>query len=52
MIKDIVVNLGLGTRDPAGDYAITMAEAFEAHLLGIAVSGQREIVERRVADRA
>ena len=38
MIKDIVVNLGLGTHDPAGDYAISIAEAFEAHLLGIAVS--------------
>ena len=38
MIKDIVVNLGLGTRDPAGDYAISVAEAFGAHLLGIAVS--------------
>jgi nucleotide-binding universal stress UspA family protein len=38
MIKDIVVNLGLGTSDPAGDYAISIAEAFGAHLLGIAVS--------------
>ena len=38
MIKDIVVNLGLGTRDPAGEYAISMADAFEAHLLGIAIS--------------
>jgi nucleotide-binding universal stress UspA family protein len=38
MIKDIVVNLGLGTRDPAGDYAISVAEAFGAHLLGIAVA--------------
>jgi nucleotide-binding universal stress UspA family protein len=38
MIKDIAVNLGLGTRDPAGDYAISMADAFEAHLLGIAIS--------------
>jgi nucleotide-binding universal stress UspA family protein len=38
MIKDIVVNLGLGERDPAGDFAISVAEAFEAHLLGIAVS--------------
>jgi nucleotide-binding universal stress UspA family protein len=36
MIKDIVVNLGLGERDPAGDFAVSMAEAFEAHLLGIA----------------
>jgi nucleotide-binding universal stress UspA family protein len=38
MIKDIVVNLGLGTHDPAGDYAISAAEAFGAHVLGIAVS--------------
>jgi nucleotide-binding universal stress UspA family protein len=38
MIKDIVVNLGLGARDPAGDYAISVAEAFGAHVLGIAVS--------------
>jgi nucleotide-binding universal stress UspA family protein len=38
MVKDIVVNLGLGARDPAGDYAISVAEAFEGHLLGIAVS--------------
>src|SRR5262249_32859185 len=38
MIKDIVVNLGLGTRDPAGEYAISVAPAFEAHLLGIAIS--------------
>ena len=38
MIKDIVVNLGLGTQDPAGVYAISVAEMFEAHLVGIAVS--------------
>ena len=38
MIKDIVVNLGLGTQDPAGIYAISVAEKFEAHLVGIAVS--------------
>jgi len=38
MIKDIVVNLGLGSNDPAGDYAVSMAEVFEAHLLAIAVS--------------
>ena len=37
MIKDIVVNLGLGTSDPAGEYAVSVAEAFEAHLLGVAV---------------
>ena len=38
MVKDIVVNLGLGTRDPTCDYAISVAEAFEAHVLGVAVS--------------
>jgi nucleotide-binding universal stress UspA family protein len=38
MIKDIVVNLGLGEKSPAGAYAISMAEAFEAHLLGVAFS--------------
>jgi nucleotide-binding universal stress UspA family protein len=38
MIKDIIVNLGLGTHDPAGDYAVSVAEAFGAHVLGIAVS--------------
>jgi nucleotide-binding universal stress UspA family protein len=38
MVKDIVVNLGLGTHDPAGDYAVSVAEAFGAHVLGIAVA--------------
>jgi hypothetical protein len=38
MIKDLIVNLGLGAQDPAGDYAISLAEIFEAHVLGIAVS--------------
>ena len=36
MIKDVVVNLGLGAQDPAGNYAISIAEAFNAHLLGVA----------------
>ena len=37
MIKDLVVNLSLGvTRDPAADYAISIAEAFDAHICGIA----------------
>ncbi len=36
MIKDIVVNLGLGARDPAGDFAISVANAFQAHVLGVA----------------
>ena len=35
MIKDIVVNLGLGAHDPAGDYAVSVAEIFEAHVLGM-----------------
>jgi nucleotide-binding universal stress UspA family protein len=38
MIKDIVVNLGLGANDPVGDYAVSMGETFGAHVLGIAVS--------------
>ncbi|HZP79342.1 MAG TPA: universal stress protein [Pseudolabrys sp.] len=36
MIKDIIVNLGLGSRDPASDYALSVADAFGAHLLGTA----------------
>jgi len=36
MIKDIVVNLGLGAKNPTGDYAISVAEAFTAHVLGVA----------------
>jgi nucleotide-binding universal stress UspA family protein len=38
MIKDIVVNLGLGAQDPAGEYAVSLGEVFEAHVLGIAVA--------------
>jgi nucleotide-binding universal stress UspA family protein len=38
MIKDIVVNLGLGAHDPAGDFAISVANFFEAHTLGVAFS--------------
>jgi nucleotide-binding universal stress UspA family protein len=37
MIKDIVVNLGLGERDPAGEFAISVADAFGAHVLGMAI---------------
>ena len=34
MLKDIVVNLSLGAkRDVAGDYAISVAQAFEAHVV-------------------
>ncbi len=36
MIKDIIVNLGLGEHDPAGAFAVSIAEEFEAHLLGVA----------------
>ena len=37
MIKDIVVNLSVGERaGPAGDYAVSIAETFDAHLAGIA----------------
>ena len=37
MIKDLVVALsGRGARDAAGDYAVSVAEAFDAHLAGIA----------------
>ncbi len=37
MIKDLVVNLGLGKpRDVAADYAISIAETFGAHASGVA----------------
>ncbi len=37
MIKDIIVNLGVGQgAHPAGDYAVSVASAFEAHVAGIA----------------
>jgi nucleotide-binding universal stress UspA family protein len=37
MIKDIVVNLNVSAREsPAGNYAIAVAAAFDAHLTGIA----------------
>ncbi|MBI2713392.1 MAG: universal stress protein [Rhizobiales bacterium] len=36
MIKDIVVNLGLGAHDRAGDFAISVADSFKAHVLGVA----------------
>jgi hypothetical protein len=48
MVKDIVVNLGLGSRDPAGVYAISVAEAFEAHVLGAAVSYEPVIPGNKV----
>ena len=37
MIKDIIVNLTPGAEsDPAGRYAISVAEAFDAHVTGVA----------------
>jgi nucleotide-binding universal stress UspA family protein len=37
MIKDIIVNLEHKTaRDPARDFAITIAETFDAHIVGVA----------------
>jgi nucleotide-binding universal stress UspA family protein len=37
MIKDVVVNLSVGEKaGPAGDYAVSVAAAFDAHLAGIA----------------
>ena len=36
MVKDIVVNLGLGDHDPASEFAVSLAETFDAHLLGVA----------------
>jgi nucleotide-binding universal stress UspA family protein len=39
MIKDLVVNLSVGAgRDAAGPYAISVAEAFGAHVAGVAFS--------------
>lgn len=63
MIKDIVVNLTVGQNGgPAGDYAVSVASAFNAHLTGIAfvydpivpVSGTgyipAEVIESQQAD--
>jgi len=37
MVKDIIVSLSVGKpRDVAGDYAISVASAFDAHLSGVA----------------
>ena len=39
MLKDVLVNLSVAEgRDPACDYAISVATAFNAHLAGIAVA--------------
>ena len=62
MIKDIVVNLSIGGKNAAGDYAVSAAEFFGAHLTGIAftydpiipVTGTGyvpvEVVDTQVAD--
>ena len=37
MIKDLMVNLAIGAeRDPAREYALTIADVFEAHTVGLA----------------
>jgi len=36
MIKDLIVNLGLGESDPAGDFAVSIADMFGAHVMGVA----------------
>jgi nucleotide-binding universal stress UspA family protein len=43
MIKDILVNLGLGEKDRAGNFAVSVAEAFSAHVLAIAFAYEPEI---------
>ncbi len=37
MIKDLIINLAMGgERDPAREYALTIADVFEAHTVGLA----------------
>jgi nucleotide-binding universal stress UspA family protein len=36
MIKDVIVNLGLGEHDGAGELAVSLGEMFDAHVLGLA----------------
>jgi nucleotide-binding universal stress UspA family protein len=43
MIKDILVNLGLGEKDRAGNFAVSVAEAFSAHVLAVAFAYEPEI---------
>ena len=63
MIKDIVVNLSVGTGgSPAGDFAVSLASALKAHVAGVAfvydpivpVSGTgyipAEVIETQQAD--
>ena len=38
MFKDIIVELGLGPRDVAGSYALSLGEKFRAHVLGVAIN--------------
>ena len=46
MIKDIVVNLSLrDARDPARDFAISTAAAFNAHLAGVHLAGMALLYE-------
>ena len=52
MIKDIVVNLGLGSHDPAGDYAISVADVFKAHVLGNLLDGERVLLRPLKAEDA
>jgi hypothetical protein len=45
MIKDLVVNLAVGAdRDAAAKFAISIAEAFEAHIAGIAFAYEPIII--------
>jgi nucleotide-binding universal stress UspA family protein len=63
MIKDILVNLSVGeTGGPAGDYAVSVADTFGAHVVGIAsvfdpivpISGTgyipAEVIDTQLAD--
>ena len=63
MIKDIVVNLSVGENGgPAGDYAVSVADTFGAHVVGIAfvfdpivpISGTgyipAEVIDTQLAD--
>jgi cytochrome c2/nucleotide-binding universal stress UspA family protein len=36
MIKDVVVNIGLNEKNPAAEFAISIGETFDAHVLGVA----------------
>jgi nucleotide-binding universal stress UspA family protein len=44
MIKDIVAKISLAAPDRVGPYAIALAAAFEAHLTGIALAYEAEIL--------